>query len=544
MNRFALTLMTAGLMGGVLCASPAAAQDSQDAAPEGLAAADLTGSTITLDVEDLDIRTLLKLLAHSRQISIIAGEEVAGMVSISFFEVPFEEALDAILGIGGYTHFRKGNIVYVTTEAAKRTMPVEVQDLEYRIYNIQHADLEGFADAITEFLSPGGSAVVKGNMLVVEDAPAYVAQIDLLMETLDAPPFQSQVFEISHADPQELLVTVEQFASPSGTVTVSSENKLVVQDAPEYLERIDALIAKLDLPPRQVLISARILNVTHGDDLSLGVEFESSPIIQPRSAALDTTLPLITDLRADVETLTTGQAGIFSMIIRDNEHGFLEALSTKSKVETLAAPQLLTVDGQMAKIQVGERLGFRVTTTTQTSSLESIEFLDVGTLLEVTPKITKEGLIEMDIHPEVSTGAINASGLPEEKTTEATTVMVVRDGESALIGGLLNITRQRTRSQVPILGNIPVLGHLFGKRTWQDNTSELMILITPHIVKPGEPVPIMEKQQYRVEQYEKSLSESKSELENLGEGLSRKKSKKQGRKRRSKGDEAVEAVEK
>ena len=173
------------------------------------------------------------------------------------------------------------------------------------------------------------------------------------------------------------------------------------------------------------------------------------------------------------------------MIVRGHVQAFIEALSVKNKVETIASPQLLAIHGKTSRIQVGDRLGFRVTTTTQTSSLESVEFLEVGTLLEVTPYISKNGLIRMVVHPEVSTGSITPDGLPEERTTEASTEMLVGDGETVLIGGLLNVSRQRTRNQVPILGDIPLLGLLFGRNGWVDVQSELLILITPRIVGPS-----------------------------------------------------------
>jgi len=160
-------------------------------------------------------------------------------------------------------------------------------------------------------------------------------------------------------------------------------------------------------------------------------------------------------------------------------------------VDILAAPQIMALDGETARLQVGDRLGFRVTTTTETSSLQSIEFLEVGTVMEVTPHIAKDGLIRMEINPKVSNGVVSVLGLPSEQTTEVATQMIVEDGSTIVIGGLLNATKGRIRSQIPFLGDLPLVGWLFGRNTWVDDKSELVVLITPHIVGPN-PSPYMQ----------------------------------------------------
>ena len=177
--------------------------------------------------------------------------------------------------------------------------------------------------------------------------------------------------------------------------------------------------------------------------------------------------------------------GLFAGTIQNDSRVFVEALDEREDVDILAAPQILALDGEVARLQVGDRLGFRITTTTETSSLQSVEFLEVGTVLEVTPHISDDGLIRMEINPKVSNGVVSAQGLPTESTTEVSTQMIVNDGSTIVIGGLLNATKGRIRSQIPIIGDLPVIGWLFGRNTWIDDKSELIVLITPHIVGPN-----------------------------------------------------------
>lgn len=463
---------------------PARAQEPADGQEQRLRLLEqLSGERITLTVEEIEISSLLKLLSQAARVNIVAGPEVTGQVSVNLFDVPFKEALDSILGVGGFTHYRKGDIIFVTTEAAKATLPLGVSDITLHTYRIRYAEPEEILSAVKEFLSPAGKAIVsQGKNLVVQDAPNYVALIDQLVNKLDVPPELVKVYEISHAAPEDVLNAIIPFLSARGNAIMSPGKKLVVQDTPDYLGTIEGIIKELDLPPRQVLISSRILSVTHSDDKSLGVEM-GSVFESPRGDQTTTfTQGFVQELTNGI--LTEGLTGYFAIIARDHENILISALQDKADVQVLAAPQLLVLDGETARIQVGERLGFRITTTTETASLESVEFLEVGTLLEVTPSIGVDGLIKMKVHPEVSSGSISSDGLPSERTTEATTTMIVKDGETIVIGGLLDTTKERFRTQVPVLGSIPILGFLFGRNRWVDRTSELVILITPRIAGP------------------------------------------------------------
>ena len=519
----------------------------QDAADEELGELtlyDLGGDRITLNAERADIRALLGLLSQARRLSIIAGPEVEGTISVNLFDTPFDEACSSILGIAGFTHFRRGTTVFITTESAKQKMPIGVSDLETRVYDVNHADLESLLSTVNQFLSPSGTAVVnvrrgtaaggvggatapggaaaaaaaaagggiKGKLIVL-DAPEYLERVDELIASLDVPPFNAKVFRIDHAMPEEVLTAVRGLLSPNGKAMLGSEDRIVVQDAPEYLTAIEELIEGLDAPPRQVLISARLLSITHDNDLRVGVGLQSTST--PIGDAHPLAPPFVPGIGENLSGVITGPDGIYSVILMRREQAYLDALSIKGKVETVAAPQILTVDGEEARILVGASLGYQDTTeVTQTGgSLQRVAFLDVGTELKITPRITQDDLVRLQVAPKVSTGEV-VSGLPQETTTEAETVMMVRDGETVLIGGLLRFTRQRIRRQVPVLGDIPVLGLLLGHNTWKDGKSELLILITPYIVGP-QATPEMHEHQQKVDNYGERLSKGRSDLRKI-----------------------------
>lgn len=537
-----------GLLAVALCLGfSSEAQDASEVAPRQITRAQVSGDTITLQADEVDIRSFLRLLAQERRLNIVAGPEVQGLVSINLFGVPFEEALDSILGVAGFTRYQKGNIIFVTTEAGKATLPINVRDLELKVYEIKHVELNGLLQSVREFLSPSGKAVVNQEgggaasaggggaagggttgqvgvsirgKLMVQDAPEYLAVIDGLVAALDQPPHGKRIFEIGHSNPDDVVTTISAFLSPSGVVQRGTENFIIVQDSAEYLADIGELISVLDRPPRQVLIRARILSVNFNNDLELGVNFLASTLSY--SNPLSSAAPGVGDFTRDVAAGETGgAAGLLITAVSENIQGAIDALSLRSNVETLSAPQLLTVDGQTATIQVGQNLGYPVTVTELNGrSSESTEFLSVGTMLEVTPKISDDGLILLTIHPEVSTGVISPSGSPQEQTAEATTVMLVRDGETVLIGGLITTSRQRARRQVPIIGNIPILGFLFGRNTWKDARSELIILVTPHVVG-AEATDTMREEAERVERRREKLLKVRSDSRMLFERKTR-----------------------
>lgn len=431
---------------------------------------------VTIDVENADITAILRMLSETKKINIISGPEITGLVSVSLHDVPFEDALTAILGVAGFTYYKMGNIYYVTSEAKKKEMPQSASDM------------------------------------------------------------MAQTFRINYAEPKELLTAVTEFVSPAGKVVLGANKTIIARDSPGSLAIIQDIIKQLDVPTRQVLIAAHIISVDRKNNLEVGAGVDTPPYnlygadivssgftkfapgvaslataaakgIKASNASTSSTTTSTgttgtTTTAAKASTSSTGTSsstgsssgsssasdnaspGLFVSTLQQDFRAFLDLLEEKANVNILASPEILAIDGQKARIQVGDRLGFRVTTTTTTASLESVEFIEVGTVLEVTPNITNEGVIRMMIHPKISSGVIGTTGLPTESTTEVNTEMIVKDGETIVIGGLLDASKQKSRSQVPILGDLPVLGKLFGRNTWIDNKREVMIMISPKLIGP------------------------------------------------------------
>jgi type II secretory pathway component GspD/PulD (secretin) len=160
----------------------------------------------------------------------------------------------------------------------------------------------------------------------------------------------------------------------------------------------------------------------------------------------------------------------------------LDTLRSRERIRTLSTPKLLALEDQPAETLIGERLGYNVTTTINNVTTTSTEFLESGVILKVTPSVDQDSRVLLKIHPEVSTGTVTDDGIPNQKTTEVTTTMLVESGQTIFIGGLIRRNATETREGVPVLGDIPGLKLLFSNRAVNTVNTELVVLITPYII--------------------------------------------------------------
>lgn len=285
----------------------------------------------------------------------------------------------------------------------------------------------------------------------------------------------SRTFRLEYADLTQTRDLVQGLLGPGGKVsTYEFGRMLVVWDEPHRLEYVTELVQATDVRPRQVLIEAKIFEVNLSDDLTLGVNWSEVLNEGRLHSRLD---------QSGFASAAGNRQGFFATLRRGDLTAFLEALETRTRVNTLANPKILTLDNRTAEIIIGGRLGYFVTTSTSSATLQSVQFIEVGTQLKLTPRIASDGAVLMDVHPEVSDGEIS-NGLPRENTTEATTTVLVPAGETLFIGGLIREKKNRVRIGVPLLCRIPVLGWVFGRTTEEIEKGEIVVLVTPTLIEP------------------------------------------------------------
>ncbi len=276
--------------------------------------------------------------------------------------------------------------------------------------------------------------------------------------------------------------TTRAAAGLSGSVHVVADedtNSLLIRTQPANFERLQSIIADLDRPVPQVLIKVLIAEVTWSDETDLGVEFTilSSDVLGEEGA-------VETDFGLGWES-----EGLFFRAFRGDLNALLRAFQQVGKLDVLSRPQILTSDNQTATITVGQEVPFivssRITETGQT--INTIQYEDIGIILEVTPHINPDGLVIMDIHPEIS--QTTAETVPISETVNAavfakraaSTRVSIMDGHTIVIGGLMEDRISSRVTKVPLLGDIPLLGALFRRTNEATEKTELLIFLTPHV---------------------------------------------------------------
>jgi type II secretory pathway component GspD/PulD (secretin) len=182
-----------------------------------------------------------------------------------------------------------------------------------------------------------------------------------------------------------------------------------------------------------------------------------------------------------------GGSGLRIGISSGDFRAFITALETVTDTTILANPKILAVNKQLGQVYIGTKIGYTSQTTqTQTSTTQQVDFLDTGTKLTFRPYIGNDGYIRMDIHPKDSSGTLKANNIPDEQSTELATNIMVRDGQTIVIGGLFRDVVVTSRSQIPLLGDLPLIGALFRSTTDTNQRQEVIVLLTPHIIDEPE----------------------------------------------------------
>ena len=393
----------------------------------------------SLRIQNADIREVLDMLSEQGNMNILASNSVQGKVSCTLTDVDIESALKAILRSTGYVARRDGKFVFVGTAEDVAGMEHSLDRISTRVYR-----------------------------------PNYVTAAEL--QKLIQPLLTERVGIVTVSTPAQ--VGIQTSSDQAGGNSYSGSDVVVVRDYEAVLVQIDQMLREVDVRPPQVHIEAMILSVKLADKDKFGVNFEL--LRDKANVRLAVGKP-----ETPLAAMTLEKGALKFGFLDGSLAAFLEALETIGDTNVIATPRLMVLNKQRAEIQIGEKKGYVSTTVTETSSTQSVEFLDVGALLRIRPFISSDGLIRMEVHPELSDGAVEIAGgftLPNKEVTQVTTNIMVRDGCTVIIGGLMRENLISSVNQLPLLGNLPLVGWLFRHTTETVERREVLVLITPHIV--------------------------------------------------------------
>ena len=408
-----------------------------------------SGETISLDVQEADLHDVLRLIADVVEVNVIAGPDVQGSVTTRLENVPWDEALDAVLSINGMGHERSGNVIRV-------------------------APLEHFA----------------------KEREARLREREAQRQIQ---PIFTQVIAINYANAAALQPNLEKLLSDRGSLAVDPRtNTIIVNDTQAAIGTITDLVAALDRATPQIMIESRIVETSRNFLRELGVQLagraeEKTSASFPSAVSIfgggnragsDVPGNFILDLPAQVGTGAGGSLGIsFASVGGSLLDVHLSALESSGRGKVISRPRIATLDNTEAHIQSGRRIPFETTSANQGTQTE---FADASISLRVTPHVTPHGFINMKIVASRNAADFtntSRDGVPTIITREAATEMLVRDGDTVVIGGLYTRDMSTSQNGVPFLSKIPALGWLFRKTSNRDTTDELLFFITPRIIR-------------------------------------------------------------
>lgn len=418
--------------------------------------------TVSLNVANADLAQVLQLLSIQGRRNIVPSSSVKGSVTANLYDVTFYEALDAILQQNGCGFREKGNFIYIYTADELKKIEQAERKVTYQVVKLNYITASDAATFVTPLLSSAGSIAVSGNV-----GPGFVPS-----------------------------------PSDGGANSFAHPDTMVIRDYPENIEEIKKVIAQLDERPRQVLVEATILKADLTESTAFGVDFSilsdvaikamTSPLSGVGDLIAGTVKATTTAATSTVGNVSEGAGGLKVGIVTNNVAAFIRALDSVTDTTIIANPKIMALNRQRADVLVGEKVGYLSTTATATATTQTVEFLDTGTQLSLRPFISDDGFIRLELKPSISSATIRnvvpgtttaAVTVPDEDTQELTTNIMVQDGQTVVLGGLFKEETTTSRDQIPLLGDIPIAGAAFKGKDDTVTRSEVIFLITTHILK-------------------------------------------------------------
>ena len=435
-------------------ATSVATQATQAPAAAAPAAGKYTGEPISVNLKDVDLKDFFRLIHEISGLNVVLDPAVKGSLTIVLDEVPWDQALDIVMQNNSLDKQLNGNVLRIATRSTLKNEAETLRDLE-----------KAQAEAI---------------------APVTVTRV------------------LSYAKAASMAPTLKKFLSSRGDILFDDRsNQVIIRDIPSVIPVLDNLIRQLDRKSQQVEIEARVVSASRsfaldigtqlgfagqttsgrsimGGDSSVGTSSVTSTPPPFLTSAGTSSLPLNTNLAAGAPT-----SGLFLGHRSPNfaVDFFITAAEAKGVGKLLSKPKITTQNNEKATVKQGTKIPIQTTI----NNTISVQFIDAVLKLEVTPQITAEGTVFMDVlveNTQIDTGIPRVSGIPALNTESAETKVTVADGGTVVIGGII-ISSQRTDiQQVPLVGSLPLIGHLFKRTSVTTTSQELMFFLIPRIF-PG-----------------------------------------------------------
>lgn len=411
-----------------------------------------TGERISLSFQSVEIRSLLQIIADVAGTNMVVSDSVNGDIAMRLQNVPWDQALDIILRSKGLGMRRQGNVMMVAP--------------------------------------------------IAEIAAREKAELEAQNQAVQLAPLRSEIIQVNYAKAADLksLITSEKSSllSDRGRITVDDRtNTLIVLETRDHIAEIRELIMRLDIPVRQVLIESRI--VIANDDYSRevgskfgvagvgksgGTKIATSGTAEGSNSILNNGSPLTA---SDFNVTLPAAASASSVAMGILTSGFLvdmelSAMQTEGRGEVISTPRVITANGKKALIEQGQEIPYQ---SSSANTGTNVQFKKAVLSLDVTPQITPDNRVLMDLEITNDSPGTVTQGVPSIDTKRVTTQVLIKTGETVVLGGVYQQSNTKSISKVPLLGDVPLLGTLFRNDLKTATKRELLIFITPKILQEG-----------------------------------------------------------
>ena len=445
--RFILSLviLLSIVMGvGTMAVAEPELKSSKNAESENLNGVTVDDATQKIQVikfqSDLSLRDALSILAMKFHRNIVPTPLVDGTVTARvLYDVTFEEAMDALLKSHQLKWEDDGKIVWVYTAEEYQAIKFDETRMENKYFTLYYITAEEAKKLLEAALSDNG----------------------LISAT---------------------TASKQNTEAGDGGDSFAMRDAILVYDFPERIEKISEMITEIDVRPPAIMLEVTIMQAVLNDETDIGVDL-----------GFGDGDSLVSSLVTNDDDVLVGNfsgfpftGGVGASFSLDNLTAFMTALESVTDTTILANPKIMALNKQAGRLQIGGEEGYAsVTSSNADGATQEVEFLETGTILEFRPFICKNGYIRMELYPEQSTGQVRQIGsatLPTKQKTTVKTNIMVKDGKTIVIGGLFQDDIQKTRTQIPILGDLPFIGMMFRGTNDTAVRTELIIMITPHII--------------------------------------------------------------
>ncbi|MBF0511362.1 MAG: type II secretion system protein GspD [Candidatus Omnitrophica bacterium] len=462
---------------------------------------------ITLDIRDMNIVDVIKFLAQKGEFNVIIAPTVEGRSTVLLHEVNIKDAMDIVIMSNKLAYHIDDDIIQVMTAGEYEAMYGKQfgDKTQVSIVHLQYAKPSYVLAALDNMRSNRGKIIIDEDTgsVVLVDTPQSLAMMKKTIEQIEKP-LETVVLNLKYAKAdvvaEKLRTRID--AKAVGTITADERsNQVFVRVFPGRRDEVAKIVSSLDVPTKEVLIEARVLQIVVSPTYDIGMDI-TAPIKQSghqvakfSSSTLDeAALNATSSSSSDSLSSTFGRIG-FGNFSGTDFTSAIRALKQVSDTKILSTPQILVTNNEEAKIHVGDTVPYIVATTNGTGvnaiTSDDVRFVDVGLKLSVIPIINDDGMVTMKLTPEISEvvkeiTSSEGSTIPQVNKTEMETSVMVKDGQTIVMAGLRKQDKVHRKKGIPGLMDIPFVGGAFSRTSDSITNTEIVILLTPHIIKGGD----------------------------------------------------------